>query len=417
MEKRMKEIQERVAAILAELKGDLTEERLAELEAEQRALETEKSMLQRKMDVRGRLKDMAPEEDKPAEGPAEDDREARAAKVQESGRLTISAEEIRSFMGGNARALTLATGSLTKPTDTGKNIRDNMEGVSSIVDQVYTQDLTGLTAYEEPYVVEELTAGTREDGKAQKESEPKFAIAMIQPADISVTAYVSKNIKRLTPVAYEEKVRAMALKALRRKLAGYIAGGDGKNFFGIKNAENKDKEKIYKTMEVDTPNIAADTLRNIVFSYGGSEEIGAGARLYLTKEDLAAFGKVRGTNEKKPVYEITADAGNANCGTIKDGGTIVPYTLLGSLQSLCKAKQGAAPVQTMLYGDPMNFEVGLFGDYTIEVSRDYKFAEGLLTIMGEVMVGGNLIVHEGFVVVTLAAKGQSAGGGDQEAGA
>ncbi|MCM1192903.1 MAG: phage major capsid protein [Butyrivibrio sp.] len=415
MEKRLKEIQERAAAILKEMEEDLTEERLAELEEEQRALETEKSMLQRKLNVRGRLKDMAPEEDKPEAGPAEDDREARAAKVQESGRLTISAEEVRNFMGGGARALTLATGSLTQPTDTGKTIRDNMEGISSIVDQVYTQDLTGLTAYEEPYVVEELTAGMREDGKAQAEAEPKFAIAMIQPADISVTAYVSKNIKRLNPVAYEEKVRAMALKALRRKLAGYIANGDGKNFFGIKTAENKDKEKIYKTLNVNTAEIKEDTLRNIVFSYGGSEEIGAGARLYLTKEDLSAFGQVRGKNEKKPVYEITADPGNANCGTIKDGGTIVPYTLLGSLQSLSKAEQGAKPVQTMLYGDPRNFEVGLFGDYTIEVSRDYKFAEGLLTIMGEVMVGGNLIVHEGFVVVTLTAKGQNAGGDNQPA--
>ena len=416
MEKRLKEIQERAAAILKEMESELTEERLAELEAEQKALATEKDMLERKINVRGKLQSMTPEEDKPAAGPSEDDREVRAAKVQESGRLTISAEEVRNFMGGSTRALTLATGSLTKPTDTGTTIRDNMEGISSIVDQVYTQDLTGLTAYEEPYVVEELTAGTREDGKTQSESEPKFAIALIQPADISVTAYVSKNIKRLSPVAYEEKVRSMALKALRRKLAGYIANGDGKNFFGIKTAENKDNEKIYKTLSVDAAKITAETLRNIVFAYGGTEEIGPGARLYLTKEDLAAFGAVRGTNEKKPVYEITADAGNANCGTIKDGGTIVPYTLLGRLQSLSTAKQGAEPVQTMLYGDPRNFEVGLFGDYTIEVSRDYKFAEGLLTIMGEVMVGGNLIVHEGFVVVTLTAKGQSAGGEKPAAG-
>lgn len=404
MEKRLKEIQERAAAILKEMEGDLTEERLAELEAEQTALAKEKDMLERKINVRGRLQSMAPEEDKPAEGPAEDEAEARAAKIQESGHLVIKADEVRKFMGGTARAVTLATGTLTKPTGTGETIRDNLEGISSIVDQVYTQDLTGLTSYEEPYVVSELDASEREDGKAGTAYDPTFAVAVIQPTDISTTAYVSKNIKRLNPLAYEEKVRSMALKALRRKLASYIANGDGKNFFGIKTAKNKDGNAIYKTYTVEETKIKDDTLRNIVFTYGGSEEIGAGARLYLTKEDLAAFGKVRGTNEKKPVYEITADAGNANCGTIKDGGTIVPYTLVGSLQSLSTAKQGAEPVQTMLYGDPKNFEVGLFGDYTIEVSKDYKFAEGLLTIMGEVMAGGNLIVHEGFVVVTLAAK-------------
>ena len=124
----------------------------------------------------------------------------------------------------------------------------------------------------------------------------------------------------------------------------------------------------------------------------------------MTKEDLAAFGAVRGTNEKKAIYEITADPGNANTGTIKDGGTIVPYTLMSGLNSLSKAVQGETAVQTMLYGDPENFELGLFGPYSVEVSKDYKFAEGLLTIMGEIMAVGNLVVGDGFVVVTLKAK-------------
>ena len=56
------------------------------------------------------------------------------------------------------------------------------------------------------------------------------------------------------------------------------------------------------------------------------------------------------------------------------------------------------------YGDPMNYELGLFGDYTVEVSKDYKFGEGLLTILGEVMAGGNLIRHNGFMVCQIAAN-------------
>ena len=145
------------------------------------------------------------------------------------------------------------------------------------------------------------------------------------------------------------------------------------------------------------------TLRKIVMSYGGDETIGAHARLYLTKEDLMAFGDVRGS-DKKAVYEITPNTDNPNTGIIKDGGLSVPYTINSGLNSLAGATQpasSAADKPTMLYGDPMNYELGLFGDYTIEVSRDYKFGEGLLAIMGEVLAGGNLVKHHGFLVCML----------------
>ena len=144
------------------------------------------------------------------------------------------------------------------------------------------------------------------------------------------------------------------------------------------------------------------TLRKIVLSYGGDENVGASARLYLNKSDLIAFGDVRGS-DKKPVYEITPDAGNPNTGIIKDGGLAVPYTINSNLTALAgTAQSNTAVTNTMVYGDPANYELGLFGDYTIEVSKDYKFAEGLLTVMGEVLAGGNLIKHNGFLVCQIA---------------
>lgn len=403
MEKRLKEIQKRAEEILKEMDGEITEERMAELEKEQQDLEKEKALLERKMNVRGRLQDMTPEEKKPEAGPEGITAEKRAARVKETGRLEIEVAELREHMG-ESRAVTIANGNLTKPTGTGTTIHDNMDSVSSIVDQVYSSDLTGCAAFEEAYVKTESEASEREDGKANDASEPTFGIAKITPVLINVTSYVSKNIQRINPLAYEEKVKSIAIKALRRKVGNLIANGDGKTFYGIKTAENTDGEKIYKTYEVEKAEINEKTLRDITFQYGGNEELGTNARLFLTKEDLAAFGAVRGTNEKEAIYEITADSNNANTGIIKDGGTIVPYTIMSGLTSLSKTTQGEKAVQTMLYGDPGNFELGLFGTYSVEVSKDYKFAEGLLTIMGEVMIGGNLIVGEGFVVVTLKAK-------------
>ena len=68
------------------------------------------------------------------------------------------------------------------------------------------------------------------------------------------------------------------------------------------------------------------------------------------------------------------------------------------------AVKGTEKVQTMIYGDPANFELALFGNYTDEVFKETKAVEGMLTIIGEIMAGGNVIVDSGFVIVSLASN-------------
>jgi hypothetical protein len=58
----------------------------------------------------------------------------------------------------------------------------------------------------------------------------------------------------------------------------------------------------------------------------------------------------------------------------------------------------------MIVGDARNYKLGLFGNYEITVSEDYKFAEGLLAVRGEVTVGGNVTKCNGFVVVKKVAS-------------
>lgn len=131
----------------------------------------------------------------------------------------------------------------------------------------------------------------------------------------------------------------------------------------------------------------------------------AATKAYLTKADLKAIGKLR-NSDKERVFKIRYDAGNPNIGTIEDGGTVIPYTILPDLTSLSGATQSAsAAIQTMLYGDPSNYELGLFGDFTVRVDESIKGEERMLTILGDAMVGGNLIVDKGFVVATLPKSG------------
>ena len=72
------------------------------------------------------------------------------------------------------------------------------------------------------------------------------------------------------------------------------------------------------------------------------------------------------------------------------------------LTALSTATASASAVTpTMIYGDPANYLLGLFGGFTIRIDSSYKAAERLDTILGDVMVGGNVIVDKGFVIANL----------------
>ena len=309
------------------------------------------------------------------------------------------------------KSVTVATGTLAQPTGAGTNIRDPLgNGVGAIIDQVYVQDLTGMSSYLEPYVISEFGAsgadvGTSAGTARTASTDPTFGVAKIAPYELTTTSYVDRNISRLTPANYYAKVFSMALRALRRDTVKMIFNGDGQStnndMFGIKTAKNVAGNAIYATLEVDA--VDADLLTELMFAYGGNEELGGNCRLYLNKADLLALGKLRGTNEKRRLFDIVPDAGNPNIGTIREGGTIVPYSIASTLTALSGSTAGAAAIQTMVYGDPMNYELGLFGDYTVRVDESVKAVERMLTILGDAMVGGNLIVDKGFVVATVAA--------------
>lgn len=318
--------------------------------------------------------------------------EKRAKNFAETGKLNISNSE--------ARAILVGSGSIATPTGVS-GITDSHNVVSSIVDQVNVEDCTNMGEYHVGYEKEMTEAGMGTEGSAAGTNEPVFRIAAIRPFLVNTISYVSRGIRKQSPLNYTEKVEAAALSALRKKVANLILTGNGTTEpYGIMNAQNTEKapENIYETVDIGV--IDENTLRNIVFAYGGDENVGANACLYLNKNDLIAFGDVRGTNEKMAVYEIIPDGNNPNTGIIKDGGLSVPYCINSSLAVHATAE---ASVKTMAYGDPMNYTCGLFGDYEVRVSEDYKFAEGMLAVMGEVYVGGNVTKDKGFVVVTKTA--------------
>ena len=51
----------------------------------------------------------------------------------------------------------------------------------------------------------------------------------------------------------------------------------------------------------------------------------------------------------------------------------------------------------LVYGNPLHYLLGLFGDYEIRIDESVKAIERMHTILGDVALGGNVIEHEGFV--------------------
>ena len=292
--------------------------------------------------------------------------EARAQRLHENGSDVISNAE--------ARAVLVSAGKLATPTEVN-GINDILGArVSSIVDMVKVVDASGMGAYKVAYMKTDAAAAVTEEGGDYHASEPTFDFVEIKPETETVLSYISKQARKQTPLAYAAKVNESALVALRKRAAAVITSKLLASELNLELAATALDEKF---------------LRKVALSYGGDESVVGAAVLQINKADLITLGDVRGS-DKKPVYEITPDAGNPNTGIIKDGGLAVHYVINSNLTG----KQ--------VYGQMHNFELALFSDYEINVSEDFAFNKGLLAISGDVQLGGDVTVQGGFVVAAQA---------------
>lgn len=385
-EKRLNEIQLRKAELVKEV-DTADEKRIAEIEAETAALEKEEAEIRAKMDLRGRLNTesgiKAKEENK-------GEVEARAQKFAETRKMNIGADETINAI--SKRAILVSGGTLATPTKVS-GINDMNDAQSSIIDMVHVENAVGMSTDRVAYVSADSSAAVQTEGSAVAGSDPTYAYVDITPTSLEVVSQISKQAKKQSPLQYEAKTRNIALKALKKKAISEIIA-----------------KKVYASTIIDTVSgpiastkgkLDEKTLRNLVLAYGGDEISGGQGVLFLTKTDLIAFGDIRGTNEKKAIYEIIPDA-NPNTGIIKDGGLSVKYCLCSDLNTFNGTSQGASDKLTMFFGDPMNFQLDLFSDYEVRVSEDFAFTSLMDTIVGDCEVGGAVVVKHGFVALKLA---------------
>lgn len=293
-----------------------------------------------------------------------------------------------------SNAATTFSGDLVAPTGGSSQINDGHNAqVSGLIDMVRVETFDGLAGWEESYLKEIQTAthGKPETvgGTARTDSSPAWRKAKLLAHEVQTTAFVDKNIAKLSPAAYAQKAQGYALVALRREINKLIISGDGTDspeFFGFTNAKNTKGENIFDTSTVKT--VDEDALRSLVFSYGGPEELSPNARLILDKVNLDALGKIKiGADDKRSLFDISL---TGNSGTIKSGGLIVPYTIASAIGS-----------KTLAYGDPMAYMLALFGSYTIRVDESVKSVERMIAILGDLLAGGNLVADKGMLIANL----------------
>lgn len=293
-----------------------------------------------------------------------EERKVLAENFVKTNKMTIGKEE--------TRATLVSSGNVATPTSvSGIN---ELAPMGSIVDMVNVVDCEGMGTNKIAYEFTAPQGGITVEGETYNEGETVFGVKTIAPQTITTLAYISKQVLKQSPLAYQAKVEKNAKIALRRAVSKLVV-----------DTILADDLKVEKTITA----IDASTLRDIALSYGGSEEVEGNAVALMNKATLVKLGAVRGTNEKKAVLEITPDA-NPNVGTIKDGGLSVRYALNENLGD-----------DTIIYGQPTKFELDLFSNYEVKVSEDFKFDKGLLAIRGDVEVGGAIAFKDGFIVATI----------------
>ena len=108
--------------------------------------------------------------------------------------------------------------------------------------------------------------------------------------------------------------------------------------------------------------------------------------LILNKLTLKALAAVRGTNEKKRVYDV--DYKNKTI----DG---IPYIISSALPAFSAASNNDIVIA---YGHLSAIELDIFSDVEVKRSDDYKFKEGIIAYKGEVFAGSNVTSWKGLVL-------------------
>ena len=369
---RLKEIDARLAEIRNASNAETNVETLNNYETECDKLQEERKSIQAKLSIQSKT------EVKPlvVETKSKDNAtlEKRGIDLKEKRTIVVSSDEI------------------LLPNHVDTNIASvPYNEVSTLVDKVKVVNLVGGETYTKAFVKSSGEAGLTGEGEAYHETAPQFGYCTVTKVKVTAYTEITEELEKLPAIAYQSEVLKNINVSLRKKISQQIlkGAGDSNTFTGIFS----DKAvALADSTPLQIKEITDTTLDEIVFAYGGSEDVEGGAVLILNKNDLRAFAKLR-TPEGRKVHIIDYVAQTI------DG---IPYVINSNCKAVSDPSTSAGDY-TMAYGALDNYEVPVFSPVEIAKSTDYKFKDGIVCYKSSVFTGGNVVGYNGFLRVKKSA--------------
>jgi len=290
------------------------------------------------------------------------------------------------------RAVTVESGDLILPKHDSANIKGTFNQISSLIDRVNVVPLQGGESYETPYDIDYGEGNYTKEGEPYFDVDIEFGYARINKTKITAYNEITEEVLKLPRANYGQRVVESVRQSLRKKITKEILNGRGPaqdEFVGIFSDQ---ATAINPDTDMEITEINEDTLENVIYAFGGDEDVESEFSLILSKDTLRQFSKVRYPDGRK-VYDISH---NGNTGSI-DG---VSYIINSGAGSLATAETGD---YLMAYGPLSNYEMAVFSPTDVKRSDDVKFKEGMVAHRGSVFSGGNVAAFNGFLRVKKGA--------------
>lgn len=337
--------------------------------------------------------DPEPEGGEKGEEPKDKAREERGQNLKDGKTVQFAAKN--TFAPKNA----LSVAQTAPVQHTAADVKETFNDVSSLVDRVKTVPLNGGETYQRGYV---KSYGDGAGGSAENAdynpTEPTFGYVTIEKQKITAYTEEPEEMIKLPNADYDGIVEGSVTKAIRRYMSRQILIGDGTagKFKGIFHNPTKTAEQVIDpTTDLSMTAVDDATLDEIIYSFGGDEDVEDVAALILNKKDLKALAKLRDKQGRK-VYTIV---NHGNTGTI-DG---VPFVINSACGAVTDA-QTTADVYCMAYGPLSNYEMPVFSDIDARKSTDYKFKQGQIAYRADIFAGGSVAAYNGFIRVKRPKK-------------
>lgn len=363
---RLNEIDARLAEIRTAAEAESDVAKLTAFEGECDSLQNERTMIMKKLQIETKS------EVKPM--------------VAERNPVNTEALEKRGKDIKEGRTITVASDEILLPEHTDPNLAPvPFAEVSTLVDKVKVVNLKGGETYKKAFVKNHGEGGITGEGAAYADTEPEYGYCTITKVKVTAYTEITEELEKLPAIPYQAEVIKNINVSLRKKISQQIlkGAGDSNTFTGIfsdKAVALAESKPLY----IDEIN--EDTLDDIIFAYGGDEEVEGGSVLILNKNDLRVFARLR-TKEGRKVHTIDYKA----C-TI-DG---IPYVINSNCSAISDTNTSDG-AYCLAYGSLTNYEVPIFSGVEIGKSTDYKFKDGIICYKASVFTGGNVVGFNGFL--------------------